>query len=75
MKQNTVKVKRALQLACYDPSDHWNRTCHPSASLYGIDDCYQGSNRYEQHSGTAKENQTSELCRCLGNDKFSKKVS
>ena len=22
-----------------------------------------------------KENQTSELCRCLGNDKFSKKVS
>ncbi len=55
MKQNTVKVKRALQLACYDPSDHWNRTCHPAASLYGTDDCHQGSNRYEQHSGTAKK--------------------
>ena len=68
MKQNTVKVKERY---------NWPVTILLIIGivlvillpfLYGTDDRHQGSHRYEQYSGTAKENQTSELCRCLGND-------
>lgn len=41
MKHDTVKVKERYNWACYDSSDHWNRSSYSPASLYGTYDCHQ----------------------------------